>query len=451
LRHPLVLQPARIGGLSAAEIDRWKNTHDWLLIPFGEVASDYLQEISAYIDGLGKDDQGVVIDASRFFEKSPWKPPAITNKHLPIILGIALNRWENKQLVKLLRKLSPAKLWSWPALQLDYEKAYHLLYKYSEYYYQACVLVTDFCNLRCEMCMFHSDNDAAYEFRQLRRQDRVQQEIPSESMFSYIDQVLPGAGILFSASGELLMSKRALEYIEYAAKQGKSPFVITNGMLLTPEVSARLLAAGVSHFIVSVEGHNEDLYRKKRRGGDFSRVLEHIEALRRLIEKKNFKATIDVNAIFFEDLEPHKNAIIDFWRDKVDQLAFLVERLDYIGRPRKLFMEPAPVRLCLEPMSGPLLLSNGLIAPCCSVAIAEWFEPMEWLMDSRKTSLAEALKTYRLMMLEDASPLRQYCNRCHYWANSFWQNDRSPFFDIYKFEKPQTLFRKIKNAVGLWE
>jgi Fe-coproporphyrin III synthase len=116
-------------------------------------------------------------------------------------------------------------------------------------------------------------------------------------MFSYLDQLLPGAGILFSASGELLMSKRALEYVEYAAKQGKSPLVITNGMLLTPEVSARLLAAGVSHFIVSVDGHTADLYHKRRKGGDFARIFEHIKQLRLLIDKPNIKATIDVNTI----------------------------------------------------------------------------------------------------------------------------------------------------------
>jgi len=263
--------------------------------------------------------------------------------------------------------------------------------------------------------------------------------------------LLPGASILFSASGELLMSKRGLEYIEYTSQQGKSPLVITNGMLLTPEISARLLAAGVSHFIISVDGHTEAIYQKRRRGGNLATVLENIKQLRLLIEKQKLPVTIDVNTIMFADLENQKKEILDFWRPRVDQLTFLAERLDYLGKPRQPFLETAPVRLCLEPMSGPLLLSNGLIAPCCSVAIAEWFEPMEWLLHIKETSLDQAMKTYRLMMLDEESPLRQYCSRCHYWSNSFWRNGKSPFSEIYTFARPQGIIQKIKNLIRLWE
>ncbi len=451
LLPPVILSSSEIPRLSAADLDTWRREAPWLLIAFGEGSPEYLAEISSHIDAWAHDQRAVVLDAGRFFEKSPWKPPAITREHLPLVAAVHLAQWDRDELLKTLPKLTPAELSAWPALQLGYEQAYALLYRHSDYYYQAGALVTDFCNLRCEMCMFHSANEADYQFRKLRRADRVQQEISPALMFSYIDQLLPGAGILFSSSGELFMSKRALEYIEYAARQGKSPLVITNGMLLTPEVSARLLAAGVSHFIVSVDGHTADLYHKKRKGGDFARILHHIQQLRLLIDRHKHKATIDVNTILFADLEARKQEIIDFWRDKVDQLTFLVERLDYLGKPRQLLFEPAPVRLCLEPMSGPLLLANGLIAPCCSVAIAEWFEPMEWLLSIQDTPLDQALKTYRLMMLDKASPLREYCSRCHYWANSFWQNGRSPFSEIHHFDKPKSFFKKIKNAVGLWE
>jgi hypothetical protein len=451
LLPPVIVNSSDIPRLAAADLDTWRSEASWLFIVFGEASPGYLAEISSHIEARAPEPRALVIDAGRFFEQSPWKPPAIAREHLPLVAAVHFAQWDQEELRKTLAKLTPEEVSLWPALQLGYEEAYALLYRHSDYYYQAGALVTDFCNLRCEMCMFHSANEADYQFRKLRRADRVQQEISPELMFSYLDQLLPGAGILFSASGELFMSKRALEYVEYTAGQGKSPLVITNGMLLTPEVSARLLAAGVSHFIVSVDGHTADLYHKRRKGGDFARILEHIKQLRLLIDKRRNQATIDVNTILFADLEPRKPEIIDFWRDKVDQLTFLVERLDYLGKPRQLLFDPAPVRLCLEPMSGPLLLSNGLIAPCCSVAIAEWFEPMEWLMSIQDTPLDQALKTYRLMMLDKGSPLREYCSRCHYWANSFWQNGRSPFSEIHNFDKPKSFFKKIKNAVGLWE
>jgi sulfatase maturation enzyme AslB (radical SAM superfamily) len=449
--NTIIIDSSQINDLSPMLVENWRNNAHWLLIPFAEVVPDYLNEISSNIDTWAQDSQALVIDASRFFEELPWKPPAIAQKHLPLVLGMNLSKWKTAKLREVLPKLSSAELSSWPALHLDYEEAYDLLYKYSTYYYQAGVLVTDFCNLRCEMCMFHSANESEYEFRKLRRPDRLQQEVPRESVITFIDQLLPGASVLFSSSGELMMSKRAVEYIEYTSQQGKSPLVITNGMLLTPEISARLLAAGVSHFIISVDGHTETIYQKRRKGGILATVLKNIKHLRLLIEQQKLPVTIDINTIMFAELENQKKEILDFWREKVDQLTFLAERMDYLGKPRKPFLETAPVRLCLEPMTGPLLLSNGLIAPCCSVAIAEWFEPMEWLLHIKETSLDQASKTYRLMMLDEESPLRKYCSRCHYWSNSFWRNGKSPFSEIYNFRKPQGIFKKLKSLAGLWE
>jgi pyruvate-formate lyase-activating enzyme len=449
--HTFVLKSSDLSSTSLDDIRNWRNQAHWLIVPCGEVSADYLNEISVKINKYANGDRGIVIDASRFFEKSPWKPPSITKDHLPIVLAINLKEWDNENLLQVLTKSSLPDSSSWPALQLDYEEACSLIYKYSNYYYQAGVLVTDFCNLRCEMCMFHSVNESEYEFRKLRRADRVQQEISRESLFSFIDQLISGASLLFSASGELLMCKRAMDYVEYASQKGNPPIVLTNGMLLTREVSARLLAAGVRQILISVDGTEEEIYQKRRKGGDLKKVLENLKNLQMLIEKRRLPASIDINTILFSDLEPQKDDIIAFWRDKVDQLTFLVERLDYLGRPRKLLMEPAPVRWCLEPMTGPLLLSNGLIAPCCSVAIGEWFEPMEWLLDIKETTLDQALKSYRLMMLDEESPLRKYCSRCHYWANSFWYNGKSPFSEIHKFDKPKKFFDTIKSVLKIWE
>jgi hypothetical protein len=133
-------------------------------------------------------------------------------------------------------------------------------------------------------------------------------------------------------------------------------------------------------------------------------------------------------------------------------LTFLVERLDYLGKPRQLLFgagagaavpgahvrPPAPVQ---RPDRALLQRGHRRVVRAHGVA-HEIFED---------TPLDQALKTYRLMMLDKGSPLREYCSRCHYWANSFWQNGRSPFSEIHNFDKPKSFFKKIKNAVGLWE
>jgi hypothetical protein len=77
--------------------------------PSGRQAPDYLAEISSHIDARAPEPQAIVIDAGRFFEKSPWKPPAIAKEHLPLIAGINLAKWDPENLRKTLAKLIPGR------------------------------------------------------------------------------------------------------------------------------------------------------------------------------------------------------------------------------------------------------------------------------------------------------------------------------------------------------
>ncbi|MBF0495591.1 MAG: hypothetical protein HQK58_03290 [Deltaproteobacteria bacterium] len=281
--------------------------------------------------------------------------------------------------------------------------------------------------------MFHSEDHQSYQFLKWRRSDWKRQEIPTKFGISFIEQLLPKSRILFSAAGEFLMSPMAIDYIEYAGRCGHTPMLLTNGLLLTSDISARLLDLGVSTFIISIDGWQKDFYDNLRLRSDFQTVINNVAQLRRLRDQKSKAAIININSILLAQLEPYKEEIVSFWTDKVDQLSFLAERLDYCGAPRKTIIEPPPVKLCFALLEGPLLLSNGLVAPCCSTAIGEWFEPMPWLLSVEHVPLTEIVRSYREMMLNDDSPLRLYCRKCHFGTNSYWQNGKSSFCEIHQF------------------
>lgn len=392
----------------------------------------YLEEIVS-LAAVRSDDPAVAIDPVRFAEHLPWSVAALTVKHLPLLILCFLSRWNNKDLLDFLRDISGGTNEWCPALHLEYPDVYRLLYQYSRYYYQAGVLATDHCNLQCDMCMFHSQEHTLYPFSGLRRRDRKQQEVLQDWMAAFTDQLLPQTSILFSASGEFLTSQHAVKYVQHAVKKGHVPRVLTNGLLLDREKAKVLIRSGVTQFIISVDGHQPDIYRKHRRGGELETVLRNIADLRILRESSGARFDICINTVLFEEFESSKEEILAFWKEKADKISFLVERVDYCGKPRKLFSPAAPVKMCFEPLNGPLLLSNGLISPCCSVAIAEWFENFPWLCHIRDVPLEKAVNVYYKMMLSEDSPLRRYCQKCHYWANSMQREGRSPYWEAYAF------------------
>jgi len=423
---------------------------DILIVCPDELPEDFRAFVESQAADWLEGSPAVVFDAELFFRELQWQVPGTKQDHLGRLLLIDLAGSSTDELPGQWSDLQDL-----PTVQMDYETAWKMLHRFSDYYYQVGILTTDFCNLSCEMCMFHSRAEAAYEFNARRRTDRDRREIEPRAIGEFIRQIPQETAVLFSASGEALTLGPLSEYIRSAAELNKPPMLVTNGMLLTPEKSAELLGLGVVSFIISIDGHTAELYSRRRKGGCFETVLGNIAELVKLRGRGGFDARVSINSILFEEHEGLKDEILDFWSPRVDQLTFMSERTNYLGRPRSTFIEPpAGGRPCFALMEGPILLSNALIAPCCSIAIGEFFERMDWLEDIRTTDLADAVRTYREMMLDAGSPLREYCSRCHYWSSGYWRGGKSPFSEIHIFKKDrQENFKRkasrlLKRMIG---
>lgn len=301
-------------------------------------------------------------------------------------------------------------------------------------FFQAGILATDFCNLSCSMCMFHSQlTGTPNTFKDKRRVDRKRLQLSPVQIRLFLDQLPPGLPVLFSASGEFLTLTDPMDTILYAGQKGLRPRLNTNGILLSAEYSKQFVESGADHIIVSVDGYDAASYARHRIGGDLNMVLGNIAVLRAIAKAADSSLSINVNTILFEECIPKKNDIHLFWEDKVDRLSFLAERNDYLGRVDVPMVVPPLFTECFEMLNGPILLTNSLVAPCCSIAIAEWFEDFPWLESIEHASLEDILSRYRTLFLDKTSHFSHFCTRCHYKKNSYTYKGISPYSKSFDF------------------
>jgi radical SAM protein with 4Fe4S-binding SPASM domain len=131
------------------------------------------------------------------------------------------------------------------------------------------VEVTGACNLACKMCLVR------YRPKLGRRSGAMCFHVFKE----LVDALPELEKLTLQGLGEPLLAPDIFEMIEYAAARGVRLGFNTNGTFLTPEVSERLVRAGVDWLHVSLDGATAETYEAIRDGSDFALVSEHVRGL----------------------------------------------------------------------------------------------------------------------------------------------------------------------------
>jgi len=129
--------------------------------------------------------------------------------------------------------------------------------------------VTDKCNLDCRTCIRHAWNEPMGKM--------------SEAVFARILEGLPSfspiPSVFFGGFGEPLLHQEIVNMIISVKAAGAPVELITNGTLLTREVSGRLIEAGLDVLWVSIDGARPESYTDVRLGAALPEVLRNIEQL----------------------------------------------------------------------------------------------------------------------------------------------------------------------------
>lgn len=120
------------------------------------------------------------------------------------------------------------------------------------------------------------------------------------------------------AYAEPLLNKEIFDLVREANLMGAKTAITTNGVLLTREVSARLIDAGLTSMTVSLHGATAAIAERIMKGADFNRVIENLLALR--LEK-------DARQIHHPTLMLNYVGMLD----NIDDFPELVRRGDELG------------------------------------------------------------------------------------------------------------------------
>lgn len=132
---------------------------------------------------------------------------------------------------------------------------------------------TNRCNLDCPMCMRRTWDEPAGEMSSavFRR------------LLHGLTAFVPRPGIFFGGIGEPLLHPGIIEMVAESKAAGACVELITNGTLLTPELSIELIRAGLDGLWVSIDGGIPGTHAGSRPGARLDSVIENLRGFREAI------------------------------------------------------------------------------------------------------------------------------------------------------------------------
>lgn len=166
-------------------------------------------------------------------------------------------------------------------------------------------------------------------------------------------------GVKLSYRGEPLLHPRLTEMVDYAVKRNVLDIYFnTNGMLLTAELSERLISAGLTRISVSVEGIDPLQFEKERIGASFETIHRNIATLIELRERAGSEhPKVRVQTVRFPDLD--LQAYTGYWSAYCDEVA-AVDYKDESCRNKTL----DPVWGCPQLWQRMTIEWDGTVFPC---------------------------------------------------------------------------------------
>lgn len=223
------------------------------------------------------------------------------------------------------------------------------------------------CNYRCKMCHFGMPKE-----NRLPNFDKVSGKFPFELFKKVIDEgVEKGLYALdLSYNNEPLLRDDIMSFINYADEKGVLDVMFsTNGSLLTPELTEKILDSGLARFLISLDAHTKKTYEQIRIGGNFETVVGNLEYfLRRKKERKQVLPIIRVSFVKSAINESELKEFIDHWEPIVDYLS-IQEIITYdVNKDMRAKNRSINKNFrCHMPWHRLTLRANGDVLPCCNI------------------------------------------------------------------------------------
>lgn len=291
--------------------------------------------------------------------------------------------------------------------------------------------VSNVCNSRCRHCWYTANPS-------LRKRDGIP-FMPARLFRKIIDEVAehkqPRPLIRITGTGEPFCMPDLAELIVYGCtKKHVRIAVISNGSLITPEMSARLIDAGIEALEVSVDAADATTYARIRPGLSFDVLLRNVEAMLKFRAAGSAKTKIIISFVENpQDIDP--DAVERFWRGRVDNV-IRRKYLTYGQLSGKLCSKktylPANRRVpCPYPFERMVILASGNVTFCNFDVQDGYYMGNVNDQTIREIWRGDKFEVWRKLVLDLKFEEVPLCAKCEDWKYKSWN---------YNF------FRVLKNA-----
>jgi len=189
-----------------------------------------------------------------------------------------------------------------------------------------------------------------------------------ESIWKKIVDDTRGLGIIYRPflTNEPFVDNRMPEIVKYIKDNDPTAKVEfnTNGELVTEEMGAALLEAGVDIMRFSIDGLSRETYEPSRLGVNFDKVMERTQRFLELWDEGGYRDRVFTEVRMIEVLEnKHEvKAYQDFWGPKCSEV--LITQLyqwPWTGQQR----HDVVLKPCLKVLDELFFYSNGNATICC--------------------------------------------------------------------------------------
>ena len=261
------------------------------------------------------------------------------------------------------------------------------------------ITTTEVCNLSCVMCHFNGPKAA--------KKGRI---LSPEAVERVLDQIPAGELVWFAATGEFFVDPHALDHLKAACSRGFTVGVLSHGQFYDAKFLDELLNIGVSIFRMSADAIDDAQFRKIRRGGELSKIVEACAYLKS--RKHEFpNMIVEITCTLFSNTFARQKEFETFWSDKVDRLLLNAEYYDEL-KFRNIMHQPKR-RVNCEIKT--YVVPSGHIVPCCAMIVNQHDGDTSWLPHIDTHTLEEAYTALSDMYEDPESPLSKICKKCDWW------------------------------------
>lgn len=233
---------------------------------------------------------------------------------------------------------------------------------------------TNICNLQCPECPTGNNSST-----------RAMGQMIFHDYSKIIDHLSPHLIYhMIYFQGEPFLNPDILKMIKYAHDKNIYTCTSTNGHFLTTENAAKIIQSGLDKIIISVEGTNQEVYEKYRKGGNLEKVISGIKTLsafKKQFQSKTPKIVIQFLVFKFNQHQIKaikkigkeaganrieiKSAQIEHFDQKQDIIPTIPKYSRYRVFNHGMIIKNSLKNRCFRLWSTMVITWDGDIIPCC--------------------------------------------------------------------------------------